>query len=86
MKLITGKINVKNIDKERLFEGKKGLYLDIVLIPTPSSEYSDYMIVQSTPKDEDSIILGNANQKRDQQDQVPEVDATGEPSGDGLPF
>ena len=59
--MITGKINTKMINKEKLFKGEKGLYLDIVLIETPNSEYSDYMIVQSTKKDEDSIILGNAS-------------------------
>jgi len=60
MKPIKGSINVNKIDKERLFDGKKGLYLDIVLVPTPKSAYGDYMIVQDTEKDEESIILGNA--------------------------
>ena len=50
--MITGKINMEKIVEERLFEGKKGTYLDIVLIETPDSEYSDYMIVQSVPKEE----------------------------------
>ena len=57
---ILGSINVNKIDKEKLFKGKKGNYLDIVLIPTPDSKYDqDYVIMQQTKKDEESIILGN---------------------------
>jgi len=62
MKLITGKINMDAVDQKRIFKGKKGNYLNIVLIPTPNSQYSDYMIKQQTEKDEDSIILGNASE------------------------
>jgi len=59
--MIKGSINTSKIDKAKLFEGKKGKYLDIVLIETPNNKYGDdYMIVQSTEKDEESIILGNA--------------------------
>lgn len=63
--MITGKIDVTKIDKARLFKGKKGTYLDVVLIETPESEYGDYMIVQEIPKDERKAgvkgnILGNA--------------------------
>lgn len=47
------KINVNLIDKKRLFEGKKGKYLDAVLIPTPDSKYDqDYMVVESVTKAE----------------------------------
>lgn len=63
--MITGKIDVTKIDKDRLFKGEKGTYLDIVLIETPKSEYGDYMIVQSVTKEEREAgqrgeILGNA--------------------------
>ena len=63
--MITAKIDVTKIDKEKLFKGKKGTYLDIVLIETPGSEYGDYMIVQDLPKEErqsgkKGAILGNA--------------------------
>ncbi len=67
MKILLGKINVLKIEKERLFEGQKGTYLNIVLIPTPDNEYNDYMIVQQTEKDEDSIILGNASEVKPKQ-------------------
>lgn len=64
-KTITGSINVSKIDKEKLFPGKQGKYLNIVLIPTPASDYGDYMIVQSVSKEErdrgiKGAILGNA--------------------------
>jgi len=59
MILLTGKINVLKIDKERLFKGDKGTYLNVVIIPTPNSQYSDYMIKQSTEKDGPDIILGD---------------------------
>jgi hypothetical protein len=31
--MITGKIDVKKIDKDELYEGSKGTYLDIVMYP-----------------------------------------------------
>lgn len=60
MKPIKGSINLDKIDKKRLFAGKKGRYLDVVLIPTPNGKYYEWMICQETAKDEDSIIIGNA--------------------------
>jgi len=61
------KINVSNIEKGRLFEGKKGKYLDAqVFIDTENkSEYGDNgMITQSITKEErergvKGQILGN---------------------------
>ena len=50
--MISVKIDFNKIDKSRLFEGKKGLYLDLVLIETPNSPYSDYMVKQSVTKEE----------------------------------
>jgi len=63
--MIIAKIDVMKITKEKLFKGKKGTYLSIVLIPTPNSEYGDYMIVEEMSKDErepgkKGVILGNA--------------------------
>jgi hypothetical protein len=48
----TLKINVNDIDKKRLYKGEKGTYLNCVLIETPNSQYSDYMIVESISKEE----------------------------------
>lgn len=63
--MLTAKLDVTKIDKTKLFRGQKGVYLDIVLIETPNSEYGDYMIVQQTSKEErlagkKGAILGNA--------------------------
>jgi len=66
MSTITAKIDVLKVDKEKLFKGEKGLYLDIALIPSPNSAYGDdYMVVQSVTKEErekgiKGAILGNA--------------------------
>lgn len=63
--IISGKIDVTKIDKAHIFVGKKGKYIDIVLIPTPDSKFGEYMIVQGIPKKERDAgkkgnILGNA--------------------------
>jgi len=63
--MITLNINVSLINKDRLYEGKKGKYLDAVLIETPNSDFGDYMIVESISKEEREAggrgtILGNA--------------------------
>lgn len=63
--MLTAKINVTKIDKKRLFAGKQGTYLDLVFIPTPDSEFGDYMIKQQCTKEEREAkvqmpILGNA--------------------------
>ena len=61
--MINVKIDFNKIDQARLFPGKKGLYLDLVLIETPNSQYSDYMVKQSVSKEERAqgveIILGD---------------------------
>jgi hypothetical protein len=53
-------VNVDKIDKKRLFEGKKGRYIDLVLFETPDSDYGDYMVKQRGEKGERMPILGNA--------------------------
>jgi len=64
--IIRLKIDVTKIDKERLFQGQKGTYLDAALIPTPDSKYGeDYMITQDVSREEreagvKGAILGNA--------------------------
>ena len=63
--MISLKLDVTKIDKTRLFVGKKGTYLDAVLIETPNSEYGDYMIVEDVSFEErqagkKGTILGNA--------------------------
>ena len=63
--MIKLQIDVTQIDKEKLFTGKKGTYLNAVLIETPTSQYNDYVIIQETTKEEreqgiKGAILGNA--------------------------
>jgi hypothetical protein len=65
---ITARIDVTKIEKERLYKGEKGTYLDIVLIPTPNAKYEQtHMVVQSVSKEErdqgiKGNILGNAKE------------------------
>ena len=66
-KTIALKIDVTKIDKERLFKGKKAVYLDAILMfDTEKDKYDNNgMIVQSVSKEERQAgtrgnILGNA--------------------------
>ena len=69
--MITGKIDVTKIDKERLFHAQSGAkYLDILIIPNKDGEgrYGDtHFIVQGVSKEarergERGPILGNAKE------------------------
>ncbi len=94
--MISISIDVTKIEKERLFKGAKGTYLDAVLIPTPNSEHNDYMVVQSVSKEErengvKGPILGNGKDivKRDPTNHNTPPDATVDNSDNGfddLPF
>jgi hypothetical protein len=57
--MITFSINVDKLDRTRVVEGKKGRYMDFVLIETPNSDFSDYLVKQRGEKGEDLPILGN---------------------------
>ncbi|MFA5716007.1 MAG: hypothetical protein WC998_09715 [Candidatus Paceibacterota bacterium] len=63
--MITLKIDVTKIDKSRLFVGKQGTYLDLVLIESPNDKYgNDYFVKQSISKEDADNgvklpILGN---------------------------
>jgi hypothetical protein len=64
--MIKLKINVLAVDKNRLYKGAKGTYLDCVLIETKNNQFGDdYMIAQEVTKEErekgvKGPILGNA--------------------------
>ena len=81
---IIAKIDVTKIDKNKLFQGKKGTYLDLVLIPTPGSPYgNDYMAVQGLGKEDREAgqrgeILGNARLSKNIQ---PQTAGMHEPAG-----
>jgi len=80
-------VNVKKVDKERFFEGKKGLYMDLVLFETPDSEYGDYMVKQRGEKGENMPILGNGKyfkpkdkgKKKDDGDDEPKPKSSKDP-------
>ena len=59
-KLITAKIDVKKINKALLFEGKKGVYLDLIIWVNdePDKYGNDISIQQKTDKDAPKIYLG----------------------------
>jgi len=90
-KTIALKIDVSKIDKSRLFQGKKGTYLDAVLfLKDDDDEYGNNgMIVQSVTQEEREAgtrgaILGNSKQIGGQK-----VETTSAPvteSNDDLPF
>lgn len=61
---INCKIDVKKLDKSKLFVGKEGTYANITLIETPNGKYGNWMIVEDQTKEEreakkKSTILGN---------------------------
>lgn len=65
-KVIQIKLNLSKIDKDRLFKGEKGVYLNATLfLNEEADQYGDHgMIVQSSTKEEreggyESPILGN---------------------------
>lgn len=63
--MITVSIDVDKLNKDKFFKGKKGTYLDLVLIETPEGKYGDYVVKQNQSKEdresgEQMPILGNA--------------------------
>jgi hypothetical protein len=67
MAILRGKIDVTKIDKDAMFKGEKGTYLDITIVlkDEPDQYGNDGMITQDLGKDrreagERGAILGNA--------------------------
>lgn len=63
--IITMGVNLSLLDKSKFIKGKKGTYVDLVLIPTPNSEYGSHMVKQNSTKEDREAgkklpILGNA--------------------------
>jgi hypothetical protein len=88
---ISLKIDVSKIDKTRLYEGKKGVYLDALLMPNKEESRfgDDGFIVQSISKEareagERGAIIGNWRYLS------PAASATQQPTneedGDKIPF
>lgn len=82
-KLYTGKIDVTKINKDKLFKGEKGTYLDLTIwINDEPDQYGNNMsFQQSTSKDEPKIYIGNAKEFIKKQDE-PEKNYT----DNDLPF
>lgn len=75
--MITVNIDVTKIDENRFFKGKKGTYMELILIETPNGQYGDFMVKQATTKEErgqkvDLPILGNAKYVGKGQSQQPQ--------------
>ena len=90
--MITLQIDVTKIDKSRLFKGKKGTYLNVILIETPNSQYGDYMVKQQVSKEEREkgieIILGSGKDFKPNTQENPS-NQDNNPGGqdeDNLPF
>lgn len=82
------KIDVTKIDKTKLYKGEKGTYLNAVLIDK-TNEYSDFMIVEDTKKDEpNGAILGNGSWIKPKVDVAQTSSQTAQDiaESDGLPF
>ena len=63
-KLYSGKIDISKIDETKIFEGKKGKYLnlDIWLNDEPDLYGNQITIRQQTTQTEENIYLGNAKE------------------------
>lgn len=65
--IINIKIDVSKIEEARLYKGKKGTYLDAVLIPSNGKYDDTHIIVQSVSKEEREqgirgAIIGNGRE------------------------
>jgi hypothetical protein len=68
-KLFHAKIDLAKIDKEKIFVGKKGKYIDVAIwLNDEEDNYGNTMsIQQSTKKEETSIYLGNGKEYQKQE-------------------
>lgn len=86
--MITVKIDVTKIDKNLLYKGTKGTYLDVVLFETPDDKFgNDYRVVQGVTKEaraagvkgailgNGKVIGGNAKPAFNKPEAKPEVKA-----------
>ena len=85
-KLLQCKIDVTKIDKNLLFKGKKGTYLDInVWINDKPDKYeNDCSIEQRVPKGAEKNYIGNGKFYAPAPVQTDIEDASGDP--DNIPF
>ena len=86
--VINVKVDVSKLDKDRFFKGKKGIYCDLVLIPTPESQFGTWGIVQKSTKEERDSgskmpFVGNADFSEGGQQQNRDGGATTSTYSDG---
>ena len=86
MEIITIRINVDLIQKEKIYQGEKGRYLDLILFPTPNGQYGDYLVKQSGKKDEQLPILGNAKYIKPKSEIKTDINTGDKTPDDDLPF
>ena len=60
-KLLLGKINLSKIDKEKLFKGEKGIWMNVTIWinDAPDKFGNDMSIEQSVKQGEDKIFIGS---------------------------
>ena len=90
-KLYLGKINLKKIDKTKIFDGKDGnKWIDITVWVDDENpdKYGNHLKVQqSTKKDEATIYLGEAKKYEKQEQQITPNQNQGLPEEEeSLPF
>lgn len=91
-KPLRASINVSLIDRERLFEGKKGKYLNLVMIETPDSEYGTHIIKQDCTQEEregglEMPILGNIKRPKEKTPAPQQTEqAASTEESDDIPF
>lgn len=63
-KMYYGSIDLSKIDKKKLFEGKKGVYADVIVwVNDDADQYGNKLsIQQSTTKEEEKIYLVNCKE------------------------
>ena len=81
-KLVTASIDVTKIEKNLLYKGKKGTYLDLSIWfnDEPDQYGNDCSIQQTTKKDEPKIFLGNGKYYRPKEE--PSKSSTDEADGE----
>ena len=87
-KLFHAKIDLAKIDKEKIFVGKKGKYIDVsIWLNDEEDNYGNTMsIQQSTKKEETSIYLGNGKEHQKQEANSSEEVKKDIEQTDDLPF
>ena len=87
-KLVTASIDVTKIEKNLLYKGKKGTYLDLSIWfnDEPDQYGNDCSIQQTTKKDEPKIFLGNGKYYRPKEEASNTAPADADDPIDGLPF